>query len=94
MQQADNIILLLRILDLLNAEPGEQGLSEEELARVEHVRISQPDKACAVCQESLDVGVRAIQLNCKHEYHEECITPWLQKSDKCPMCRTSARVGS
>ena len=29
-----------------------------------------------------------IELECKHVYHDPCISKWLQKDLSCPMCRT------
>jgi len=30
--------------------------------------------------------------SCKHEFHEDCVLSWLQKSNTCPMCRQTAIV--
>ena len=32
-------------------------------------------------------GDKIKKLNCNHVYHEECLIPWLNKNDYCPMCR-------
>ena len=45
------------------------------------------DIMCPVCQEELKVGTEAVKLPCLHLYHQDCILPWLQKRNTCPMCR-------
>eukprot|EP01114_Cavostelium_apophysatum_P015189 TRINITY_DN4091_c0_g1_i2.p1 TRINITY_DN4091_c0_g1~~TRINITY_DN4091_c0_g1_i2.p1 ORF type:complete len:192 (+),score=22.38 TRINITY_DN4091_c0_g1_i2:157-732(+) len=45
-------------------------------------------KDCGVCGERLQVGDYAKQLPCKHWFHaDECLHPWLQLHNTCPLCR-------
>lgn len=44
---------------------------------------------CCICTEEIE-GVFAAKTKCKHLYHEECISKWLEKSDTCPWCRVPA----
>ncbi len=39
---------------------------------------------CSICLE--DLSSKIIVLDCKHEYHVECITQ--VKTNKCPLCRS------
>ena len=52
---------------------------------------------CTICRQSLeDDSIYAKEENyistlvtnsiCGHTFHEECIKPWLQKYNKCPIC--------
>lgn len=45
---------------------------------------------CAICQEDeYEVGSKIVKLDCSHEYHFECISNWLVRSNLCPVCKTS-----
>ncbi|KAK7280637.1 hypothetical protein RJT34_25702 [Clitoria ternatea] len=43
--------------------------------------------ACAICKDFLGVGDTAKRLPCGHEYHGDCIVPWLSCRNSCPVCR-------
>ncbi|XP_062196604.1 E3 ubiquitin-protein ligase CIP8-like [Phragmites australis] len=42
---------------------------------------------CVVCRDGVAAGQRVKKLPCSHRYHEECIVPWLQVRNSCPLCR-------
>lgn len=43
---------------------------------------------CAVCKDEMSIGSEAVlQLPCNHKYHGECIVPWLETRNTCPVCR-------
>jgi len=43
---------------------------------------------CAICIEDFSDGEEIRKLPCHHEFHYECIDPWLtQKSSTCPLCK-------
>jgi len=45
------------------------------------------DNICSICvQESIE-GNLWKELTCAHKFHPDCIDPWIQKNNSCPMCR-------
>uniref|UniRef100_A0A6M2DIA3 RING-type E3 ubiquitin transferase n=1 Tax=Xenopsylla cheopis TaxID=163159 RepID=A0A6M2DIA3_XENCH len=49
--------------------------------------IKHDKEQCTVCLRYFTIGAEAKELPCKHFYHSECIIPWLQKTNSCPLCR-------
>ncbi|KAI8322169.1 hypothetical protein GQ54DRAFT_250110, partial [Martensiomyces pterosporus] len=47
---------------------------------------------CIVCIDDFVVGSKMRILPCGHNYHIECIDPWLTtKSSLCPLCKYDTR---
>ncbi|KAJ4943917.1 hypothetical protein JOQ06_006410 [Pogonophryne albipinna] len=44
---------------------------------------------CSVCKDDYSVGEIVRQLPCNHMFHNDCIVPWLEQHDTCPVCRKS-----
>ncbi|XP_010269145.2 PREDICTED: probable E3 ubiquitin-protein ligase XERICO [Nelumbo nucifera] len=45
---------------------------------------------CAVCLTQFEEGEEVRELECKHEFHKECLDKWLQhRHGTCPLCRRS-----
>ncbi|KAK9457884.1 hypothetical protein V1511DRAFT_491134 [Dipodascopsis uninucleata] len=49
---------------------------------------------CAICLASLDIYSTILTMPCKHKWHRECISEWLEISayEVCPLCKSE--VGS
>ena len=46
---------------------------------------------CCICLEPFQPNSQVKILPCAHGFHDECIAPWMQSHDLCPVCRTSIR---
>jgi len=81
------------IEEFLRNDPNNHGpapASEEAINKLEQVQYNAEGaeiKCCPVCQEDYNQGENLVRLPCKHEYHGDCVKPWLNKHNSCPMCR-------
>lgn len=62
--------------------------------RMEHVTNSQPTMAqlqnvCSICLTDFESTSEVSSLPCQHIFHQDCLTPWLERSGSCPVCRES-----
>ncbi|XP_057684404.1 E3 ubiquitin-protein ligase RNF115 isoform X2 [Corythoichthys intestinalis] len=44
---------------------------------------------CTICREEYSSGESVRKLPCLHYFHSQCIVPWLELHDTCPVCRKS-----
>ncbi|KAK1303161.1 E3 ubiquitin-protein ligase RING1 [Acorus calamus] len=83
------------IQQLMENDPNRYGpppASESAIRSLPDIQITQEmlasDSAqCAVCKDEFEVGAKAKQMPCQHIYHQECIVPWLELHNSCPVCR-------
>jgi ankyrin repeat protein len=48
--------------------------------------LNQKEK-CPICLAPV-TEVEDMNLPCGHRGHEECLTPWIEENDSCPICKT------
>ncbi|CAH2053663.1 unnamed protein product [Thlaspi arvense] len=80
------------------------GLSEEEVkdllkrrtslsTRINTEEAPSTDRetdSCTICQENYKNKDKIATLDCKHEYHAECLKKWLVIKNVCPICKSEA----
>lgn len=69
------------------------GLSEKTIMKHLNTRIlshAYEDKRnCSICQQNEFVKNDEIgMVDCRHEFHVDCIKKWLLRKNKCPNCRS------
>lgn len=82
-----NPIIIVRrsvFINFLN-ESSDPGASETQINSLETIENSIAD--CTICQEKIEKTSK--RMPCKHEFHEQCLIPWLKLKNSCPVCRTS-----
>ncbi|GJP46548.1 hypothetical protein CLOM_g5820 [Closterium sp. NIES-68] len=42
---------------------------------------------CSVCREKWEVGDKLREMPCSHRFHVDCLQPWLDEHNSCPLCR-------
>ncbi|KAK8673973.1 hypothetical protein V6N13_112281 [Hibiscus sabdariffa] len=45
---------------------------------------------CCICQEDYAEGDELGKLDCGHDFHFNCIKPWLVQKNQCPICKKTA----
>lgn len=79
---------------MVAAVPASSGLTAVERKQLPLCYASKKqddqDRICAVCLDAFKS--RALcTLPCMHQFHSECILPWLSDHITCPKCRCSCR---
>ncbi|XP_019433021.1 PREDICTED: E3 ubiquitin-protein ligase SDIR1-like isoform X2 [Lupinus angustifolius] len=57
------------------------------------MKASDDGLTCSVCLEQVNVGDTLRSLPCLHQFHANCIDPWLRQQGTCPVCKFRAGSG-
>eukprot|EP00257_Ricinus_communis_P017139 XP_015575512.1 E3 ubiquitin-protein ligase SDIR1 isoform X1 [Ricinus communis] len=56
------------------------------------VKALEDELTCSICLEQVNKGEIVRSLPCLHQFHTNCIDPWLRQQGTCPVCKF--RIGS
>ncbi|CAN0924236.1 Probable E3 ubiquitin-protein ligase RHC1A [Linum grandiflorum] len=74
-----------------NDRRGPAPASRSSIDALPTIKITQrhlrSDSHCPVCKDRFESGSEARQMPCNHMYHSDCIVPWLEQHNSCPVCR-------
>ena len=51
------------------------------------LRNNEYEGECSICYDKINEFENIPSINCDHVFHDRCLTPWIDTSDTCPMCR-------
>jgi hypothetical protein len=67
------------------------GLKEAMVDALPYILLTEPQlqktPECVVCCEDLKRGEVGMEIPCSHVFHPDCIIPWFEDHDTCPLCR-------
>jgi E3 ubiquitin-protein ligase RNF115/126 len=70
---------------------GPPPASKTAIESLEKVEISEVQvkakETCPVCTDAFELKEKVLQMPCKHIYHKDCLIPWLERHNTCPVCR-------
>ncbi|CAN6289893.1 unnamed protein product [Urochloa humidicola] len=56
-------------------------------------KTPEDELTCSVCLEQVAVGDLLRSLPCLHQFHANCIDPWLRQQGTCPICKHQVSDG-
>ena len=69
------------------------------ISQIEKIHFFKYDKVpfeseeiCIICYDLFEQNDSVNMLKCKHKFHKNCLLPWVQKNNKCPICRFKIEV--
>lgn len=84
--------------ELLNLHPESERLpppaSKEFVKSLKSRLVTEHDEKCPIClapNENLTTE-KFLTLPCSHAFHDQCILPWLEKTNSCPLCRAELKT--
>ncbi|KAG5672873.1 hypothetical protein PVAND_002961 [Polypedilum vanderplanki] len=70
--------------------------SKELIKNLKSRSVTVHDEKCSIClapNENLTGNEKFLTLpQCNHDFHAECILPWLERTNTCPLCRTEMKT--
>lgn len=66
---------------------GAPPASQSAVANLKTGPFQEADYLCVVCQDNIEVDSTATSMPCSHSFHPDCLKPWLEAHNSCPVCR-------
>ncbi|PKI72356.1 E3 ubiquitin-protein ligase SDIR1-like isoform X2 [Punica granatum] len=80
-----------------SVQPGSSSLPAEKNhvngSGAGSMKASEDELTCSVCLEQVVTGELIRSLPCLHQFHVNCIDPWLRQQGTCPICKSRAGLG-
>jgi len=82
------------INQLMIANPGPKGnppAAKYHVQQLDEVTVDKKNKStigmCSICNDEFELYSEALKMPCSHYFHHDCIHPWLNMHNTCPLCR-------
>ncbi|KAG6395082.1 hypothetical protein SASPL_145673 [Salvia splendens] len=69
------------------ADPRSDPAPKSSIDSLKEFTVTDASMLCPVCKDPFLVDSVAKVMPCNHNYHPDCIVPWLQINNSCPVCR-------
>lgn len=72
---------------------GSPPASQKSISKLKTQEINDENKEnylnqeCSVCKENYKIGDKVHIMPCEHNFHQDCLLPWLKEHNSCPVCR-------
>uniref|UniRef100_A0A1D1YHI9 RING-type E3 ubiquitin transferase n=1 Tax=Anthurium amnicola TaxID=1678845 RepID=A0A1D1YHI9_9ARAE len=57
------------------------------------LKSPEDELTCSICLDQVNIGELIRSLPCLHQFHANCIDPWLRQQGTCPVCKYRAVPG-
>ncbi|XP_045205873.1 uncharacterized protein LOC123558059 [Mercenaria mercenaria] len=81
-------------------EVRSRGMKEEEINKLP-TRVyrrkpgsKEKEETCSICISEYKTADNVQMLQCRHEFHKECLLEWLKRNATCPICRQDVKKSS
>uniref|UniRef100_A0A914I4I0 RING-type domain-containing protein n=1 Tax=Globodera rostochiensis TaxID=31243 RepID=A0A914I4I0_GLORO len=85
----DNVLTAL--LNQFDVAQQPTRLTPEDIAKLPMSKVMQKQvdngTQCTTCMETFVLDETVAKLDCGHIFHPDCLKPWLQRNNTCPICR-------
>ncbi|KAK4785148.1 hypothetical protein SAY86_001837 [Trapa natans] len=71
----------------ISSSSGSSEVMQGSDAAAANTNYSEDDLMCTICLEQVNKGDLVRSLPCLHQFHANCIDPWLRQQGTCPMCK-------
>lgn len=98
LREFSNMAHIASLPDLYKHSVSQETLKKLPVIKVEHKHCKKGCNdeldcpTCSICCNSIKLGDTAQLLPCNHMFHPDCIKPWFNENNTCPICRLEIRT--
>ena len=106
-EYAENLIRNINNMNINNNESGNENHNIQRIRHNDRKKVEEllqeteiteqilnklDNKQCLICLDNYEIGEKISYLPCFHFFHFLCIKSWVQRSDKCPLCKNVIKI--